>query len=103
KTFTESFNERYGAVKKRYKDSFHEMVSNTQVRAKAIASINDKSNSGSLDLGRRIDELLTEIALDGNAKDLLRKQYSKVESHYANVRFYTKEQILSKAIALRGN
>jgi preprotein translocase subunit SecA len=103
KTFTQSFNERYGAVKKRYKDSFQEMVSNTQVLTKAISSINDKSNSGSSDLGRKIDELLTEIALDGNAKDLLRKQYSKVENHYQNVRFYTKEQILSKAISLKGN
>jgi hypothetical protein len=42
-----------------------------KVRAKAIGSINDKSNIGSSDLGRDISELLTEIALDGNAKDLL--------------------------------
>ena len=89
KTYTKMFNKKYGIP--------------TKVGARAIGSINDKSSIGSSDLGRDISELLTEIDLDVNAKDLLRKQYSSVENHYANVRFYTKEQILSKAIELKRN
>ncbi|WPY00120.1 SecA-like domain protein (plasmid) [Candidatus Megaera polyxenophila] len=89
KTFTKMFSERYGVPR--------------QVVVKAISSINDKSNSRSSDLGRGINELLKEIDLDRSVKDVLEKQYRRVESNYANVRFYTKEQILSKALALRGN
>ena len=89
KTFSKSFNGRNGITVK--------------VGVREIGSINDKSSIGSSDLGRDISELLTEIALDINTKDLLRKQYSSVESHYANIKFYTKEQILSKAIELKRN
>lgn len=89
KTFSKSFNGRNGIPVK--------------VGVREIGSINDKSSTGSSDLGRDISELLTEIALDGNAKDLLMEQYRAVESHYASVRSCTKEQILSKAIELKGN
>lgn len=103
KSFTESFNVRYGVVNKHYEDSFQKNRANTQVGVKALGSINDRSGSGGSDLGRSADGLLEEIYLDRNAKDFLKSQYSKVESHYENVRFYAKEQILSKAIALKGN
>lgn len=67
KTFSKSFNGRNGIPVK--------------VGVREIGSINDKSSTGSSDLGRDISELLTEIALDGNAKDLLMEQYRAVESH----------------------
>ena len=89
KTFSKSFNVRNGIPVK--------------VGVREISSINDKSSTGSSDLGRGIDELLTEIAIDVNTKDLLREQYRAVESHYENVRSCTKEQILSKAIELKRN
>ncbi len=89
KTFSKSFNVR--------------SVISTKVGAKVIGFINDKSSIGSSDLGRDISELLTEIALDVNAEGLLREQYIEVESHYANVKFYTKEQILSTATILKDN
>ena len=78
-------------------------VISTKVGGKVIGFINDKSSIGSSDLGRDIDELLQQIALDSDAKDLLRNQYRVVESHYANVKFYTKEQILSTATILKDN
>jgi preprotein translocase subunit SecA len=89
KTFSKSFNGRNGIP--------------TKVGVREISSINDKSSIGSSDLGRGISELLEQIALDSDAKDLLREQYRAVESHYANVKFYTKEQILSTATILKDN
>jgi len=103
KTFSKSFNKRYETLKKRYKEAFADEATNTQVRTKTIGSIDDKSNSDNSDLGRGIDELLTEITLDNDAKDLLKRQYNRVENYYHHVRFYTKELILETVTKMRGN
>lgn len=75
----------------------------TRIPAKAINEIIDRSNNGTNDLGRSIEDLLEETALSQDVKDNLRQQYWHIEEHYKNIKHYTKEQILAEAVRLRGN
>lgn len=103
RSLTKSFNRRYELPKERYREACSDSTTDTQVRVKALSEIDDKSSNSNSDLGRNIDELLREIVLTDDAKQLLKLQYSKVQDHYSNVWHYTKEQILNKAIELKGN
>ncbi|WP_341793710.1 MULTISPECIES: DEAD/DEAH box helicase [unclassified Rickettsia] len=100
---TKGLYEKYELLKKRYKDVFQDSTMSPQIRVKSLKDINDKSSSSNADLGRNINELLSEIALADNAKDLLKGQYSRVQDYYRYVQYYTKEQIFNKAIELKGS
>lgn len=98
---------RLDLIKKNFRAASNSVVSNDttvspQIQVKLINEIHDKSNNNREDLGRDIDALLMEMALSNSAEDYLKEHYLNVQS-YKNIKSYTKEQILSSAVALRGN
>lgn len=91
------------------KKNFRSVSSDTQAKVqpqiaiKAIHEINDRSNNHANDLGKNIEELLEEMVLSNDAKGNLRQQYQNIQKHHANIKHYTKKQILGEAVKLRGN
>lgn len=99
----QGFNKQYELLKKRYRDVFQDSEAKARVKIKTLDQINDKSSSNNADLGKGIDELLNEMVLPDDSKRWFQEKYSKVQDHYRDIQYYTKEQILGKAIELKQN
>lgn len=73
------------------------------VYVKSINEISDKSNNNDADLGRDINQLLSETLLPEDIKSYLQQRYQNVVHYYETTKCYTKEQTLAESIKLKGD
>lgn len=94
---------RNTSTKKNFRSVDSNAEAQPRISIKAISEIKDRSNNNAEDLGRDIDELLEEMILPENIENYFKQKYKNIQVHYANIKYYTKEQIADEAARMRGN